>query len=107
MPKEVPQNGYGVRVVAMAAILSGLYRMSERMVQTAFKDLFGIVLALGTVNTLRQEASLAIAQPVEQAAEYVKTQPTINADETSFKQANSDENNPTNSKAWLDRKSVV
>jgi transposase len=101
LPKEIPQNGYGVRVVAMAAILSGLYRMSERMVQTAFKDLFGIVLALGTVNALRQEASLAIAEPVEQAAEYVKRQPIINADETSFKQGNGDENNPTNSKAWL------
>jgi transposase len=101
LPKEVSQSGYGVRVVAMAAILSGLYRMSERMVMSAFKDLFGIVLALGTVNALKQEASLAIAQPVEQAAEYVKRQPIINADETSFKQANSDENNPTNSKAWL------
>lgn len=100
LPKEV-QSGYGVRVVAMAAILSGLYRMSERMVQTAFKDLFGIVLALGTVNSLRQEASLAIAQPVEEAAEYVKCQPVINADETSFSQANSDGNNPRNSKAWL------
>jgi hypothetical protein len=84
LPKEVSSSGYGVRVVAMAAILSGLYRMSERMVQTAFKDLFGIVMALGTVNSLRQEASLV-----------------INADETSFSQANSDGNNPRNSKAWL------
>jgi len=101
LPAEVSQSGYGVRVVAIAAILSGLYRMSERMVQTAFKDLFGIVMALGTVNNLRQEASQAIAESVEQAAEYVKSQPIINADETSFKQANSDEKNPTNSKAWL------
>lgn len=101
LPTEVAKSGYGVRVVAMAAILSGLYRMSERMVQAAFKDLFGIVLALGTVNALRQEVSIAIAKPVEQAAEYIKSQPVINADETSFKQGNSDENNPTNSKAWL------
>lgn len=101
LPKEVAQSGYGVRVVAMAAILSGLYRMSERMVMSAFKDLFGIILALGTVNALRQEASIAIAQPVEQAAEYIKSMPVINADETSFKQGNSDENNPRNSKAWL------
>lgn len=101
LPKEVSQSGYGVRVVAIAAILSGLYRMSERMVQSAFKDLFSITMALGTVNALRQEASLAIEQSVEQAQEYVKSQPIINADETSFKQANSDENNPTNSKAWL------
>jgi hypothetical protein len=101
MPAEVSQSGYGVRVVAIAAILSGLYRMSERMVQAAFKDLFAITMALGTVNSLRKEASQAIAEPVEQASEYVKKQPVINADETSFSQGNSDANNPKNSKAWL------
>src|SRR4029078_9115944 len=84
LPEGVAQSGYGVRVVAIAAILSGLYRMSERMCQSAFQDLFGICMALGTVNSLRQEASLATAQPVAAAAEYVKAQPIINSDETGF-----------------------
>lgn len=101
LPEGVSGSGYGVRVVAVAAILSGLYRMSERMVQTAFQDLFGIVLALGTVNNLRQEASLAIAKPVEEAAEYVKAQPIINSDETGFNQGNADGANPDKRKAWL------
>ena len=101
LPDEVSASGYGVRVVAIAAILSGLYRMSERMVQTGFQDLFGIVMALGTVNRLRQEASLAIAKPVEQAAKYVKEQPIINSDETGFTQGNADGNNPEKRKAWL------
>lgn len=101
LPAEVPESGYGVRVVAMVAILSGLYRMSERMVQSALQDLFGIVMALGTVNNLRQEASLAIAEPVAEAAEYVKEQPIINSDETGFNQGNADGNNPTQRKAWL------
>src|SRR5579859_4710271 len=43
LPATVPISGYGVRVVAIAAILSGLYRISERMLQTAMKDLFGVV----------------------------------------------------------------
>ena len=101
LPEEVSASGYGVRVVAIAAILSGLYRMSERMVQTAFQDLFGIVMALGTVNRLRQEASLAIAKPVEKAAKYVKEQPIINSDETGFTQGNADGNNSEKRKAWL------
>lgn len=101
LPAGVPESGYGVRVVAIAAMLSGLYRMSERMVQTAFQDLFGIVMALGTVNSLRQEASLAVAAPVEQACEYVKEQPVINSDETGFTQGNADGLNPEKRKAWL------
>lgn len=101
LPEAVSQSGYGVRVVAIAAILSGLYRMSERMVQTAFQDLFGIVMALGTVNKLRQEASLAVAKPVAEAAEYVKAQPIINSDETGFNQGNADGFNPDKRKAWL------
>jgi transposase len=101
LPAGVPQSGYGVRVVAMAAILSGLYRMSERMCQSAFQDLFGIVMALGTVNSLRQEASLAVAQPVVDAGEYVKAQPIINSDETGFNQGNADGANPEKRKAWL------
>ena len=35
LPASVPESGYGVRVVAIAAMLSGLYRLSERMLQTA------------------------------------------------------------------------
>ncbi|MEW6738089.1 MAG: DUF6444 domain-containing protein, partial [Acidobacteriota bacterium] len=101
LPEGVGASGYGVRVVAIAAILSGLYRMSERMCQMAFKDLFGIVMALGTVNSLRQEASLAIAKPVEEAASYVKKQPIINSDETGFNQGNGDGENPEKRKAWL------
>lgn len=101
LPEGVPQNGYGARVVAIAAIFSGLYRMSERMCQSAFQDLFGVVMALGTVNSLRQEASLAVSKPVADAGEYVKAQPIINSDETGFNQGNSDGLNPDKRKAWL------
>lgn len=101
LPEGVSESGYGVRVVAIAALLSGLYRMSERMVQRAFEDLFGTAMALGTVNSLRQEASQAIAEPVEEACEYVKEQPVINSDETGFAQGNADGLNPQKRRAWL------
>ncbi|MEW6499594.1 MAG: IS66 family transposase, partial [Cyanobacteriota bacterium] len=101
LPSTVSESGYGVRVVAIAAILSGLYRISERMLQSAMQDLFGVTLSLGTVNALRQEASLAIATPVSQAIEYVRSQPIINSDETGFSQGNADGQNPQQRKAWL------
>lgn len=53
LPVDVTPSSYGVRVVAMVAVLSGLYRHSQRMVQSAMRDLFEISMSLGTVNSLR------------------------------------------------------
>jgi IS1 family transposase len=75
--------------------------MSERMTQAAMKDLFGVETALGTVNSLRQEASRAVSEPVEEAREYVKKQDIVYSDETGFAQGNADGSNPTKQKAWL------
>ncbi len=57
LPQDVHPSGYGVRVVALVTVLSGLYRHSQRMVQSAMGDVFGISMSLGTVNNLRLEAS--------------------------------------------------
>ncbi|MHC5861826.1 IS66 family transposase zinc-finger binding domain-containing protein [Nostoc sp.] len=48
LPVDVYPSGYGVRVVALVSVLSGLYRHSTRMVQSAMQDIFGITMSLGT-----------------------------------------------------------
>lgn len=84
LPMDVNPSGYGARVVAMVALLSGVYRHSQRMVQSGMQDLFGISMSLGSVNALRQEASHAVACCVDEAKQYVQQQPVVGADETSF-----------------------
>lgn len=101
LPQGVCQTGYGPRVVAITALLSGLYRHSQRMVQSAMQDLFGVCISLGTVNRLRQEASAAVASPVAKTQEYVQQQLVVGADETSFAQGNADRGNPDQRTAWL------
>jgi transposase len=101
LPAEVAVSGYGVRLVATVAMMSGLYRMSERLVQAAMADLFGVEMALGTVNALRQEASLALSSPVEEARKYVQKQSIVYSDETGFRQGNADGLNAEGEKAWL------
>lgn len=101
LPADVPIRGYGVRVVALVAVLSGLYRHSTRMVQSAMQDIFGITMCLGTVNKLRLEASDAIESAVLEAKTYVQNSPVVGADETSFSQGNVDGFNQKNRKAWL------
>lgn len=101
LPDNVNPSGYGVRVVAMVALLSGVYRNSQRMVQSAMQDLFGISMSLGSVNKLRQEVSDAVAYCVDEAKLYVQQQPVVGADETSFDQGNIDGCNPKQRQAWL------
>ena len=43
---KLDPNHYGTRVVAMVAVLSGLYRHSQRTVKTAMTEIFDIRLSL-------------------------------------------------------------
>ena len=101
LPTGVNSSGYGVRVVATVALLSVVYRNSQRMVQSALADLFAIPMSLGTVNKIRHEASNAVASCVDEAKLYIQQQEVVGADETSFKQGNIDGCNPKEQQAWL------
>jgi len=91
-------HGYGVGVVAHVAVLSSLYRHSQRMVQQASRIYLG--WSLGSVNQLRQEASGAVVEAVAAAQTYVQQQ-SVGMDETSFVQGNQDGHNPQQHQGWL------
>ncbi len=78
-----------------------MYRNSQRMVQSAMQEVFGIAISLGTVNKLRFEASDAVTTYVDEAKQYIHCSKVVGADETSFNQANLDGCNPQQRKAWL------
>lgn len=101
LPPGVTASGYGARLAAMVGLLSGKYRQSERQTQEALEDFFQVEVALGTVNNLRQEVSDSLAAPVEEATVFAQTRKAANADETGWRQGNSDGKNPTQRKAWL------
>ncbi len=101
LPDDINPSGYGVRVVATVALLSAVYRNSQRMVQSALAELFDIHMSLGTVNKLRLEASNAIAGCVDEAKQYIQQSSVVGADETSFKQGNIDGRNSSENQAWL------
>ena len=101
LPEDVEANHYGIRVVALVAVLSGLYRHSQRMVKTAMEEIFDIRLSLGTINKLRIEASTALELAVAEAKTYVQNAAVVGADETSFSQGNMDGCNAKKSQGWL------
>jgi transposase len=94
-------SGYGERVVAHVAGLSGQYRQSHRMVQELLHELFGVRISIGSINRLRQESSAALFQVVAQAHQYVQAQGNVHLDETSFAQGKGDGKNPQGRKGWL------
>jgi len=101
LPPGVSSRGYGDRLSALVALLSGGYRQSHRQVQTLLKALAGIDLSTGSINRLRQEMSAALASPVRQALDSVQRCAVLHSDETSFVQGNSDGANDDGKRAWL------
>jgi len=101
LPAEVPSTGYGDRLAAVVAWLSGEHRQSHRMVKSLLANLFSIELSRGSINRLRQQVSEAVAEAVAEAHQYVQSQEFVHGDETGFSQGNGDGLNPKGSRGWL------
>ena len=50
LPEAISKSGYDPTVVALVAVMSGVYRHSHRMIVSAMDDFFGIRMALGFGN---------------------------------------------------------
>lgn len=86
LPYGVSPCMLGAGAMSSIAIMTGDYKLSKRSVQCLFGDFFNIPISLGTVSNAEAVVSEALKSPVEEAKNYVKTQPRVNADETSHKQ---------------------
>jgi len=102
LPEGVPQGGFpgtarqgrcGPRFQAMVSILSGRYHLSKRETVGILDDFYTANLSLGSVPKLEKRTSAAIAQVVEDARVYVRSQPAAHQDETGWKEGLK--------KAWL------
>ena len=84
LPADVNPGGFGPRLVATIALLSGAYRMSKRLTVALLANLYGIPIALGSITACERIASKAVAEPVKAAQEYVREQGVKHADESSW-----------------------
>ena len=101
LPAGVSESGNGARLTAVVGLLSGVYRQSHAQVQRLMQELWGMPLSYGGVNRLRREMSEAIGTMAEEARAYVRQQPLLHSDETSFTQGNRDGHNPEGRTGWL------
>ncbi len=92
LPAGVPTGAFGPRLQAWLAILAGGYRLGKRPIRQLAYDLFGLSISTGMVAKLERSTADALAQPMAELQEYVRTQ-HANAEETSWREAMH--------KAWL------
>ncbi len=86
LPQGVPTRAFDPTVDATVAVLSGVYRLSKRMVVAVMADLFGLQMCVGSVVACERAVSEALAAPVQEAKEFVKEQALKHADETSWRE---------------------
>jgi len=85
---KIPQaarSGFGPRLAAFLAHLTGLHRVTRRGCQEITKTIFGIDICLGSVCKLHQEVSESLASAHETARQALPEEPVLNIDETGWK----------------------
>jgi transposase len=92
-PAGVPSGTYGPRVQATVALYTGSYRLSKRTTQQMMGEVFGVPMSVGTISSLEQATTAAVAAPVEEAHTYVHAQAVAHLDETRWRQGGK--------RAWL------
>jgi transposase len=83
----VPAGAFGPRLQALAAVCTGVYRLSRRTTTALLRDLYGVDLALGSVTACEQAASQALAAPVAAAHAHIQQHPVAYVDETGWREA--------------------
>ncbi len=87
LPPEVPGERFGPRLQGALATLTAGFRLSRRQVVDLCGELFGVKIAVGTVDAVIQRQGIALRGPQERLCDAVRGSPVICADETGWKQA--------------------
>jgi transposase len=86
LPADVPAGAFGPRMQATVATLSGRFRLSRREVGELCETVLEAPLSVGSVATLCQATSVALAAPVAAAVATLPDAAVVNADETPWKE---------------------
>jgi transposase len=83
-PAEMPTGSFGPGLQATVGYLTGRIGASQREVHEVLATVCHTEVSVGSIATLGQAVSAALAVPVAEAVGYVQCQPVRNADETGW-----------------------
>jgi transposase len=87
LPPEVPRSAFGPRLQAAVVTLAVRNRVSRRDTIELARELFGVGLAIGSVDAIIQRAGEALAAPHTRLEQEIKQARVVNIDETGWKTA--------------------
>ena len=85
-PAGVPSGTYGPRVHATVALCTGSYRLAKRTTQQVLADLFGVPMSVGSISQSEKTTTAVVAEPVQEARDYIEAQRVAHLDETSWRE---------------------
>jgi len=88
LPAGVPQGGQDPRLQAMAALLTGTDRLSQRQVSNLLEDVVGVPMCAGQVCALEQQTSAALTLVVAELQQELRRH-HVNMDETTWREGQS------------------
>ncbi|MCA1681273.1 MAG: IS66 family transposase, partial [Actinobacteria bacterium] len=87
LPAGLGSSAFGSDLQAAVVTLTARNRVSRRDMAELARELFGIRLSVGSVDTICQRASKALAEPHEALTAAVLGSPALNVDETGWSTA--------------------
>lgn len=84
LPEEA-RGHFGPQLVALIAYLTVYCRMPRRAVEALLEQVLGIEMSLGSTQKCWEEASQAVAGPVQELEKKLPEQEVVNADETGWR----------------------
>lgn len=86
LPPGVPEHTSGPRLLAITAVLMGLFRQSKRRTALALTDVFGVPCCAGWVVKQQARATAALLPCYEDVEAAVPSSSVVHCDETPFRQ---------------------
>jgi transposase len=100
LPADVEATLYGPRLSALVGLLGSAFPLSFSKTQALLDQLLGVEISRGTIATIRQRLSAALAQPMAEALQAARQQPVVYVDETGAPTGNADGGNPDGKRGW-------
>jgi transposase len=87
LPAAVPRSSFGPRLQAAVVTLAVRNRVSRRDTTELARELFGVELSTGSVDSIVQRTGGALTAPHTRLEREIKSAPVVNIDETGWKTA--------------------
>ena len=83
-PDVLPRFSFGPRLMAVVALLTGVYHLSRRQTVRLLRELLGVRMSLGSVSAIERRVSEQVEPAVDEAHEAAKAAAIKHADGTSW-----------------------